>query len=340
LYPYLNSDAHGFRGNCPEQSIETFLQLLYQFLTRATVDSLQLKKYKSSISGYQTTYEDQFADTIWRLSTHLLMDEEMKMNNNALDFSQKKVLDSFNSIFRDFSNYTFVITGKFDTEYVRELCSKYLGALPKKSAPVRRAGDCVVVSFKAPIERTMYLHPQDKAIVQMRLPGHFVPNALNQIQLEIVANILQERLSQKLREKERGTYSIVVVAQADEIVRNEFAFTIFFDCQPKRVKHLVNSVIQEVDSLSKYGPTRMEFENAKRIQIARQNENLLNAVYWNAYLTSMVKKDKTAITPEAIASLTRSMSFLEIKDWIHQCLPTHEIMRFIMMPKSMGNYEY
>ena len=91
---------------------------------------------------------------------------------------------------------------------------------------------------------------EPKSQVAIVLNGPFKWDQTERVAIRAMANVLQERLREAIREELGGTYSISASAGIQKLPRSEYTFSIQFGGDPKRVGDLVKRVYQEIDKLT------------------------------------------------------------------------------------------
>src|SRR5439155_13785978 len=83
------------------------------------------------------------------------------------------------------------------------------------------------------------------------------------VALRAMAQVLQDRLRETIREELGGTYSITAGQGSQKLPNPEYQATVQFGCDPQRASDLVKRVFQEIEQLKANGPTAQQATNAK-----------------------------------------------------------------------------
>jgi zinc protease len=124
--------------------------------------------------------------------------------------------------------------------------------------------------------------------------------------LKGLAEILEVRLREKLREDLGGTYSVSVGSDRIRIPRPEYRINIRFGSAPDRAADLAAEVAGTVDSLRRFGPTDTEVANWKANEMRQHEVALRENNYWISLLSS------------ADAQSEQVSTLLDIKPWLDQ----------------------
>jgi len=99
-----------------------------------------------------------------------------------------------------------------------------------------------------------------------------------------MAQVLEIRLRESLREDLGGTYSVSASAGYSKIPREEYSVTISFGCSPDRTDELVKSVFKEIEQLKTDGPSDKQVADVKETFLRDQETNMKQ----NGYLLAQV----------------------------------------------------
>ena len=99
-----------------------------------------------------------------------------------------------------------------------------------------------------------------------------------------MAQVLEIRLRESLREDLGGTYSVSASANYSKIPREEYTITIGFGCSPDRTDELIKGVFKEIEQLKTNGPTDKQVADVKETFLRDQETNMKQ----NGYLLTQI----------------------------------------------------
>ena len=132
-----------------------------------------------------------------------------------------KSLAFYKDRFSDASDFTFVFVGSFDPDTLKPLVERYLGALPA----THRKETWKDVGIKKPtgvIEKRVDKGLEPKSRAQLVFSGPFQYNQVQRVAIRAMAQVLEMRLRESLREDLGGTYSVSASAGYSKIPREEY----------------------------------------------------------------------------------------------------------------------
>jgi zinc protease len=158
-----------------------------------------------------------------------------------------------------------------------------LGSLPS----IRRKESWKDVGARTPDEvvvKRIEKGVEPKSLSAIVFSGPFKYDQQQRIAIRAMAEILQRRLHEALREELGGTYGVSATSSYEPIPNPAYSLTIQFGSAPDRTEALIKRVFQEIELLKTNGPTDQ--------QLADQKETLLREfelnIKLNTYLVSQI----------------------------------------------------
>lgn len=235
----------------------------------------------------------------------------------------------------DVGDFTFVFVGSLDLDVLKPLVTRYLGSLPSTGRN-ETWKDTGVTPPAGVVEREVRrgLEPQSQSTIIFT--GPFAYNQTERISIRAMADILQTRLRETLREELGGTYSVSVGASYDKIPREDYSVTIRFGSAPDRMTGLLARVFEEIAAFKAGGPTPQQVDGEREQLLRafettmRQNGNVL------AQLVFKYQLDEAPASilepPQYYAKLSATM----IQDAAKRYLNTDRYVRVTLLPEGDG----
>jgi zinc protease len=145
-------------------------------------------------------------------------------------------------------DYTFVFVGNLDTEALRLYTETWLASIPPgetwntwQNLNLRRPGKTERPVYKGKEEQsTVYMTWYDKA------PYSEEASAA----VSVLTEYLEIRMTEEIREKLGGVYSISVSATINPVPEGELNLAVYFACDPRRVGELTAAVTELIRQTS------------------------------------------------------------------------------------------
>ena len=154
--------------------------------------------------------------------------------------------------FADAGDFTFYFVGRFDPDSLRPLVERYLASLPstESSETFRDVG---IRPPAGVVRRTVRrgVEPKARTVLVFTGPAEFSRQASADV--SALAEALEIRLREKLREDLGGTYGVSVGGGVSRDPYPRYTFNIDFGSAPERVDELVRVVMAEIDTVRAAG---------------------------------------------------------------------------------------
>ena len=264
--PYIGELEEGLNGISSRKDLETMFQLVYLRFTQpradATAFAVQTAQAKTFLTNQTSVPEFAFFDALntTRYQNHLR--RRLSTPATVDEWNLDKSLAFYKDRFADASDFTFVFVGSFDLPTIKPLVERYLGSLPS----IRRKESWKDVGVHTPpgvVEKKVEKGIEPKSLSAIVFSGPFEFNQTNRVAIRAMAEILQTRLLESIREELGGTYGINASPGYERIPNPTYSITIQFGSAPDRTENLIKRVFQEIELLKTNGPTDKQLNDEK-----------------------------------------------------------------------------
>jgi zinc protease len=257
----IGTYGEGIWGSSSPKDVGTLFQLLYLEFTAPRLDSTTFAQYRAqlreALAHRAGSPEAAFADTLALvLSGHSprarVLDESYV---RGMDIA--KSLAFYRSRFADAKGFTFVIAGAFEPDSIRPLVEHYVASLPSSGA---RSGwrDVGIRPPSGVVKRVVRKGTEPKAATTLVFLGQADGSHRERSALLALANVLQQRLWERLRQQLGGVYGVSVTADQEVVPVPQYRFTVSFGADPQRLQELITATFAEIAHLQADGPTVVE----------------------------------------------------------------------------------
>ena len=336
--PWIGSLREGISGSASPEDIETMFQLIYAYATAPRQDSTAFQAYETRMRGFienrNARPETAFSDTV----QVTLAQRHHRARPWSLDLIDEMDLHTSMAVyqdrFSDMGDFTFYFIGNFTLAELEPLVRTYVGALPATD----RRESWKDVGERAPrgvIEKTVRrgIEPKSRTLLSFTGPYQF-DGWRNDFELQAMADVLQIKLREVLREDLAGTYGVWVNGGGSHFPKSRYMVSLGFGCDPNRVEELTAVVFSQIDSLKNSGPGP---EYVHKVQeAARRNHevNLKENSYWRGALSSA---DFHKLDPRRVLRYTTMVDSLTpaaVQQAARRYLDTENYVRVVLLPEE------
>ena len=281
-----------FYGSGNHQDFELALQLMYQFFENPQFTDqgwnyvyqlydLQANNFGSSIQdALSSQYKKFFKDDSYYASIIIDKDFMAKVDRSKAEKITKER-------FSNAADFTFIFTGDFNEKKLLELCKRYIGSL---KGDKDKKEECNFIYFSEPSSiKTSVIKKGSEPQANVRLlfrkniePASDVTSSFidNELAAQL-AELLETRLREIIREDMSGTYGVGVSAFSDGYPQRQFTFEINFGCAPERVMELKDAVITAIKDMQKEVVAESYTNNLREIYKRNTEKSLRDNGWWS-----------------------------------------------------------
>jgi zinc protease len=206
---------------------------------------------------------------------------------------------------------------------------RYLGNLP---AAGRReeARDIGLAPPPGVVEREVHKGIEPKSQTAIVFTGPFDYTPAERSALSGLAQLLELKLREQLREKMGGTYGVSVRAVPSRVPRPQYSLSIQFGSSPERAGELVGAIFAQIDSLRHTGGGEMDLAKLREKAIRTRETELRENGFWLRQLAladqSGENLDQLLDLQKLLAQLTRerlrlaAQQYLDVKRYVRVTL--------------------
>lgn len=277
--PYVES----VDGASSRDDLETLLQVVYLKLTSPRLDVDRFNATRTALKGLAATAwnspERQFEDFILGvLSQDHARAARVARPEDYDRIDPARSVAIYTERFGNASGFTFVLTGSFAVAEVRPLLARYLGGLP--AAPRQNRYRDVGIRYPAGrVDRALKTGSSNSALTII-YPGQRAYTPVDALQLNALAEVLNLRLIDRIREELGSSYSPSVVGHFSRMPVGEYAVRMSIGCAPADVPAIEAVVDQIVADLQEHGPTAAELEKVTRTWLNEHETRSKTNGYW------------------------------------------------------------
>jgi zinc protease len=240
--------TRGFQGSSTTEDLKIFFELLHLYFTQPRMDPPAIQalrdQLRTTLIQRKQTPDTAFSEEIQRIMygnhPQFAPLEAEDLNQIQPDQAMGFIKKSLNP-----KDYTFVFVGNLNSEDLRGYVETYVASIPQTKESWNAWTDPKVIR-PGKLDIPLYKGREERSRVYL---GRYLPSPYSE-EDEAAAAVFEEyldiRLTQEIREKLGGVYSISARVSLSPVPPNELGLTVSFGCDPKRVNELVRAVEQEL----------------------------------------------------------------------------------------------
>jgi zinc protease len=334
--PSIGELSQGMSGAASPRDVETLFQLIHLHFTAPRADPAAFQalrgQFSAILANRDASPQAHFQDTVsvTMAQGHPRARPISPEDPGLMDLQAS--LDFYRRRFADAANFTFVFVGTLDPESLRPLVEQYIGSLPSEG---RRESwqDDGVRPPEGIIRKVVRKGMEPQSATQILFTGEAEYTARNRDLLGALAEALQIRLRETLREELGGTYSVSVSGRVVAEPRDEYTVAIAFGSAPERAEELVAAVTTEIAAMQQAGPTEEDLVKVKEAHRRARELGQRQNAYWVGQLLNW---DRYDLDPERITapSLYEGLTTHDIQEAAKQFLRMDNVVVVTLLPEG------
>jgi zinc protease len=334
---FIDEVSQGLSGAASPADLETLFQVVHLRFTAPRVDSTAFLAYQSRAMA-ELRHRGASPEAVLQDTLQLLLAQGHPRARppssemfEAMDLHRS--IEFYRARFADASGFTFFFVGNFHTDSIRPLVERYLASLPGDGGA---AGwrDVGIRPPRGVVQRTVRRGSEPKAQTRIVFTGDFAFERANLYAMNTLAEVLQLRLREVLREELGGTYGAQVGASATRDPYAGYRLSIAFGSAPERVEELTAAVFAQIESLKRVGPTPQEIEKVREMQLRAREVRLRENSFWIGQLLTHHRFGWDLGQIPTTAERARSLGVDVVQRTAQQLLDTRNYVRVSLVPEG------
>jgi zinc protease len=335
--PSLGPLYEGMGGSASPEDLETLFKLIYLTFTSPRRDSTAYLAFRTQIEAIlanrSASPADAFQDTLTVALTqhHFRARPPTKQVYEEMDLD--KSLEFYRDRFSDAGDFTFVFVGNFEVGQMRPWVEHYLASLPT-TGRVETWHDAGIRPPSGVIEREVRRGMEPRSQTHVVFTGPFGTSRQDRYTLAALAELLQIKLRERLREDLGGTYSVSVGSRSERHPVPSYSMRISFGADPRRLEELTAVVFQEIDSLKLRGAMLSDVVKVKESQRRTLETSLKQNNYW---LWQLLAADRLGESPSEVldgSDLIDALTPEMLQQAARRYLPADNYVRVSLYPEK------
>lgn len=330
--------GEGISGEGSPRDLETMLELVYLYFTAPRLDTSAvtafLERYKGVLANRNSSPEVAFSDTL-QVTMAQHSRRAQPVSSALVDsISLSKSFDFYKERFADAGDFTFVFVGNMNLDSLKPQIAQWLGGLPSTGRK-ETWRDTRIRPPTGVVERVVNKGVEPKARTAIIFTGPFEYTRENRYHLGALAELLNIRLREALRENLGGTYGVSVGASASREPIPAFSFSIGFGSAPDRLDALTEAALAQIDSVKQFGTTADYLTKLKQASLRSRETAIKQNNYWLTQISSFDQNGWPLGTIPEADKLIMALTSEDLRRAATKYLRTDNYVRVSLFPENV-----
>ncbi len=338
--PYISSLREGIDGNCSPKDFELLLQYIYMYFTHPSKDKevldVKIENLRSQLKTLQNSPDIALSVQLQKSmypndKRRISIPTEKQISSLNID----KMYKIFKERFSNASDFTFEFVGNFDINEVKPLIEKYIGGLP--STGNTEMWKNVSPKFaKGQVDDKVYKGTEDKATMVLAMNKPFVNGDKERKVIDVMGEILQIRVTEKIREELGSVYSPYIGADYSILPEPDFTLIAYYGCAPDNVEKVENATWDILDEMIQSGASEENLAKAKEQLIKRREASYSSSnSFWAGAIQGSYIYGNKILNMEEYTNAVNSVTIDDLKQAAAKYLKHDEFVKVTLLPETL-----
>jgi zinc protease len=287
----IGATSNTVEGKSSVKDFETMMQAAYLYMEQPRKDPELFAAFKNKMSMQlkflSANPQVAFSDTMVK----------SMYNNNPLAPSAVPKMEDLEKINLDramqiYANelgsadgYHFFITGNVDEATIVPMIETYLGSLPKtgKTTAIKDNG-----VRQMPGELKFKKGKEKQSLIVSGFFGELPYSEDMGLKAQALAEIMNIKVIEELREKLGNIYSGGFRAQVEKEPYEHYSIVMYLPCGPENVEKLMTAAQAEMNNLKEKGPDAKDLEKVKTQWAEKHRSDMEENAYWSGKMENVL----------------------------------------------------
>ena len=333
---FIGELFEGLQGSASPRDLETLFQLVTLYTTAPRFDPTYFASFRSRLRS-QIENRDASPQIVFRDRVNsVLAQEHFRARPLTLEVLEELDLERSRAVyqdrFADFGDFTFIFTGAFDPQELRDLSAAYLAALPAAGRE-ERWRDVGIDPPPGVVEEIVRRGLEPLSTTFLAFAGDMAWSRTEALTLTLLGEMLQMRIRESIREDLGGSYSYGARSSAQALPDQEYEVQIVFESDPARADELLEAVFAEVEWLQA-GGEQSYLDKAKELLRSGREEQRRTNRFWLGQILDVVENGESFAVIGRFEHRLDSITLEDIAAAARRYLDRDRHVRMVLLPEE------
>lgn len=333
----VEDDALALKGRTTPENLRDQLNLLCAYVCEPGYRNEGLEQFQKSLKSWY----DYFTHTPEGVLKSQVP-EFLTNGDKRFGYPEKAILKQRNFeeaaeildpiLKNDYMEIT--ILGDINRDETLKALAETFGALPLRAEKKQRFEEERKIEWPSPHETKIYTFDSklDRALIQIIWPTEGAWNVENVRKLNLLGEILENRLMFEIREGLGEAYSPKVSVGNSETFVDRGAIAATLLVNPKKARELIEKMIQIGDEIANKGCEQDELDRAKKPLLTSLKDTLKTNRFWMGHLYNIHEYPQKSEWPLTVFATYSSMEAEHLRALAKKYLTKDKAIRVLILP--------
>lgn len=333
----INAYSENLSGSSKTKDLETLLKQIYLQFTAPRFDPQAYEIIKQNLATNLVAKKNQvtsaFQDSLSLAATgyskRTILFDQALIDGVSLEGAMQVYTGRISNA----SDFTFVFVGDFKSEQLLGLAQKYLGSIPGTQ---KHEGVLDHKMYPQPGKNLVHLNQvmeTPQATINVNLSGDMPYSKENNLKLYVIAQLLDKRYMERIREEEGGSYGVRTGGSVSPLPKETYNLSVSFNCNPDKADDLLAIVYAELDKMK----STIDLDELAEIQSNYEKqvlESQRDNRYWLNNIATNLERGQAVSDEAGNIDRMKALSPEELKETVHLITANPAVVEGLLMPQE------
>ena len=334
----FGENSEGISGSSNKEDLESMLQVLNLVLTQPRKDpilfqsfvSKQMDALKNQMANPAAVFQEQFIQATFPAHPRIPV---LAKPEHIAQLDLDKMMQIYQARFSSAKGFTFFMVGSFDIEKVKPLLLTYLGSLPTHDIEIG-IKDHGLRPNQGIIKKDIFVGKEPQSLVTLQLHGERPMSIDERLRFSAMVEVLQLRLTAKMREELGAVYSPRVTGSLKRIPYQGYSLVLALPSGPENVEKLLNSSFKLIEEMKAAPATEEELNKVKENWLKNRKESIKTNGFWLSAMSNALQNKDDPAEIFTFDERVKALSAKDIQTAAQSYLDTKNFIQVVMYPES------
>ncbi|MCJ9428650.1 M16 family metallopeptidase [Kordiimonas marina] len=336
----LSSSTHGiayqFSAGFRPEDMLLQMQLWAAYLTAPGYREEAVRWFRRGLPGYYEQMTSTASNVAYAQGANMFYGKDYRFVMPPLKTLESVDMGDVKALIdkaRTHSAIEMTLVGDFDEKAAIDAVARTLGALPKRAAEPAYLAHSISIPAQAPEQETLYHKgPADQATLRLSWPTDDNTDIKRTAALNLLSDVLESRLRDKVREDMGAAYAPGVSHSASSFLKGFGLFIVQTDARPKDVgtlEGIIEKLAEHVGTIS-----ADEMKRARAPVLAAHHAALETNRYWLGRLLLAQSDPQTLTYSDRYYAALKALTPADLEKVAAEYLKKDEVSVLKVLPEA------
>lgn len=334
----FDENSEGISGASNRADLETMLQVMYLAMTAPRRDPALFQSFigkqqdvlRNQMASPFAVFQEQLIQTTYPAHPRVPV---LAKPEHIAQLDLDRLMAIYQSRFSSAKGLTFFLVGNVEIDKIKALLLTYLGGLPTPDIDIE-VKDHGLRPHSGIIKKEVYIGKEQQSLVTLQMYGERNMPIAERMRFSAMTEVLQLRLTAKMREQLGAVYSPRVTSSSRLIPYQGYSVVLALPSGPEHVDKIIRSSFALIEQLKTAPVSEEELNKVKENWLKNRKESLKTNAFWLSLLSSSLQHHEDPSHIFTYEDRVKRLTPKDIQEAAKIYLDTNNYIQVVMYPEK------